>query len=69
MNTKYDLVKKLLYYLTVSFLYAIIPVQAQETTEGRITEHNVVSIVALAGLLLIAQVVRKSRKSNSVEEI
>ncbi|MCE7735111.1 MAG: hypothetical protein GPJ54_09555 [Candidatus Heimdallarchaeota archaeon] len=57
-----------LYYLILLFLYIIIPVHAQEATEGRITEHNVVSIVALSGLLLFAQFVRKSRKSISNDD-
>ena len=49
-------------YLILLFFIIIIPVMAQEASEARITEHNVVSVVAVAGLLSFSYLVRKRRK-------
>jgi hypothetical protein len=43
-------------------------VLAQNINEGRITEHNVVSLVALSGLVTISYLVRKQRKNASKEK-
>lgn len=45
----------------------IAPVKAQDTTEGRITEHNVVSFVAIAGLLGLVYLSRKYRSPVNAE--
>ena len=50
-------------HLVIMFilLILVIPVKAQDTTEGRITEHNVVSFVAFAGLIILVYLSRKYR--------
>ena len=36
----------------------------EDPTEGRIAEHSVFSLVAVAGLIIIAHFTRKKRKLN-----
>ncbi len=58
------------FFLSLTFIFLliiIVPVKAQDTTEGRITEHNVISIVALAGLLGLVYLSRKYRNPLNVE--
>ena len=54
-------------FITFVLFIFIIPVSGQDTTEGRITEHNVVSIVAFAGLVILVQLSRKYRNPVNVE--
>ncbi|MHA2099138.1 MAG: hypothetical protein ACW99A_10655 [Candidatus Kariarchaeaceae archaeon] len=62
-------IKLALIYVSFAILVSAQRVFAEDATEGRIAEHNVVSVVALVGLLIFANIVRKSRKSNTNEEI
>jgi hypothetical protein len=43
-------------------------VVAQDVNEGRISEHNVISIVALSGLIIFANIIRKKRKIDLKEK-
>ncbi|OLS23053.1 MAG: hypothetical protein HeimC2_27930 [Candidatus Heimdallarchaeota archaeon LC_2] len=54
-------------FVIYALLIFIIPVSAQDTTEGRITEHNVVSVVAFAGLVILVQLSRKYRNPVNAE--